>query len=46
MLLLNLEQGGKSKNLIKWILPANYRQGNGLDLSVTLTLGEFSQGNS
>ena len=29
MLLLNLVQGGKSKNLIKWILPAVYRQGIG-----------------
>ena len=45
MLLLNLEQGGKSKKLIKWILPADYRQGNGLDVSVTLNLGEFPQGN-
>jgi len=45
MLLLNLVKGGKSRNLIKWILPAGYRQGIGLDVSVTLTLGEFSQGN-
>ena len=44
MLLLNLEQGGKFKNLIKWILPADYRQGNGLDVSVTLTLGSFHKG--
>ena len=44
MLLLNLVQVGESKNLIKCILPADYRQGTGLDVSVTLNLGEFSRG--
>ena len=29
MLLLYLVKGVKSKNLIKWILPADYRQGTG-----------------